>query len=270
MRAESWEKNVAPKPFSLPEQMRQRYNGAWFPLRPREALKYGQWKTFKLRQKPQSGPAGREIFSHLSSALSASTAHRQRVSTLSRGGRGIAVGYGPYDCRGTILGLMFPTHTGHYWSVFFLRSLPGVKWEIKPLCNKRSEENGFKIIRLEWPQWSFFVAPKRFLHVVPKNMWVVRVPCPRLAVKHNTLLQQPERFLFGNTGNISRCQTVGFGLLFKSTMRNICHLHFVPHFRRRLSTVQFEIMIHTIYKMMLQLERQLMFQFAGPANSGLK
>lgn len=69
MRAESWEKNVARKPFSLPalqaEQMRQRYDASIrFPLMPREALKYGEWKTFKLQKKPQSGPVGSEIFSH--------------------------------------------------------------------------------------------------------------------------------------------------------------------------------------------------------------
>lgn len=89
-----------------------------------------------------------------------------------------------------------------------------------------------------------------------ENMWVVRVPCPRLAVKHNTPIQQPERFLFGNTGNISRCQTVGFGLLFEPTMGNICHLHFVPRFPRRLSGVQCEVTIHIIYKTLLQLERR--------------
>lgn len=90
MRAESWEKNVTRKPFSLPtlsaEQMRQRYSAAWFPLMPREALKYGEWKTFKLRLKPQSGPAAREIFSHPSLALSANAARWRRISAVSRGG----------------------------------------------------------------------------------------------------------------------------------------------------------------------------------------
>lgn len=61
---------------------------------------------------------------------------------------------------------MFLTHTTLVTRFFFL---PGVKWEVKLLRNKRSGQNGFKIIRLEWTQWSFFVAPKWFLHVVPKT-----------------------------------------------------------------------------------------------------
>jgi len=31
---------------------------------PRRGLKYGEWKIFKLQQKPQSNPAGNKIFSH--------------------------------------------------------------------------------------------------------------------------------------------------------------------------------------------------------------
>lgn len=31
---------------------------------PRGGLKYGEWKIFKLQQKPQSNPAGNKIFSH--------------------------------------------------------------------------------------------------------------------------------------------------------------------------------------------------------------
>lgn len=96
--------------------MRQRYNAAWFPLMPREALKYGEWKTFKLQKKPQSGPVGSEIFSHPSPALSANTAQWQRISTLSWRGRGIAVGFGPYYCLRTIVKqLIYLTHAGH-WS----------------------------------------------------------------------------------------------------------------------------------------------------------
>lgn len=189
--------------------------------------------------------------------FSAYTAQWRCVSTLSRGGRGIAVGFGPYDCRRTIIKrLMFLTHTGH--SLFFCL-LPGGKREVKLLRNKRSEQNGFKIIRLEWTQWSFFVAPKWFLHVVPKTCGLSVFRAPASLSNKTHWSDSLNDFCLETQG------TYWDAKLFHPFVR-IYHENRLPfalctfaHFTWRLIRVQCEIMLHIVCKTLLQLERRLIY-----------